>query len=126
MLEKLREQDLYGKTSKCELHYSQIQYFGQGITKIGTQVDESKITPTRHWEPSQSVTQAQRYFVLCNYYRRFLKSSATVAAPLSSLTQKRRFFQWKAVQQKFFQQLKGRPSHSSVFQCTDSSLPYKL
>lgn len=59
VLQKLRENKLDGKMSKCEFFKSQIQYLGHVITESVIQVDDSKITSVRDWEPRQDVTQVQ-------------------------------------------------------------------
>lgn len=45
---------------------------------------------------------------------------------MSDLTKKKNGFEWTALQQKSYKQLKDRLSRSPVLRCADSFLPYEL
>lgn len=67
---------------------TQIEYLGHIINQRGIQINPKEIEAIQNWEQPQTVTQVQSVIGLWNYYRRFIKSYATIAAPLTNLTKK--------------------------------------
>ena len=51
---------------------------------------------------------------MVGYYRRFIPSFSSIAAPLSSLTKKDRLFEWTEEQESAFQSLKAKLSEAPV------------
>jgi len=49
----------------------------------------------------------QKFLGLANYYRRFIKDFAKVAAPLHILVRKEQKWKWKKEQEKVFRKLKA-------------------
>lgn len=126
ILDILRENELYGKVSKCEFLKRQIEYLGHIISDKGIQVNPKKIESVKKWEPPTNVTQVQSFLGLCNYYRRFVKDFAKIATPLTNLTKKDVAFTWGAIEQNSFEALKDTLTKAPVLRCADPNLPYEL
>ena len=58
--------------------------------------------------PKPSITDVRSFIGFANYYRRFIKSFAHIAAPLTALTQKAKIFTWTAQCEESFQLLKSK------------------
>ena len=50
--------------------------------------------------------EVQKFLGLVNYYRRFIKIFAKIAAPLHALVRKEQAWEWREEQEKVFRELK--------------------
>ena len=71
------------------------------------------------------MTEIKRFLGLCSYYRRFVKDFATVAKPLTRLTEKNVPFTWSEAEQNSFDTLKDLTS-TPVMAYPDSSATFIL
>ena len=94
VLQTLREHQLYAKFSKCEFWLDQVAFLGHMVSKDGIQVDPKKIKAILEWPRPTTVTEVRYFLGLASYYRRFVKDSSKIAAPLTRLTQKNVKFNW--------------------------------
>lgn len=62
VLEALREQKLYAKTSKCKFFQRKIQYLGHIISEEGIDVDLEKVEAIMNWPTPWNMTDV-RYFI---------------------------------------------------------------
>jgi hypothetical protein len=72
-LQKLRENRLYAKLSKCEFWMKQVAFLGHVISKGGISVDPSKVQDVLSWNASTSVYDIQSFLGLARYYLRIFK-----------------------------------------------------
>jgi hypothetical protein len=67
-LQKLRENRLYAKLSKCEFWMKQVAFLGYVISKGGIFVDPSKVQDVLSWNAPTSVSNIQSFLGLAGYY----------------------------------------------------------
>src|SRR5579859_7747697 len=72
-LQKLRENQLYAKFSKCEFWINEVQFVGHVISKGGVAMDLGKVRDVLNWEPSQNVKEIRSFLGMAGYYRRFIE-----------------------------------------------------
>jgi hypothetical protein len=72
-LQKLRENRLYAKLSKCEFCMKQVAFLGHVISKGGIYVDLSKVQDVLSWNAPTSVGDIRSFLELARYYRRIFK-----------------------------------------------------
>jgi hypothetical protein len=72
-LQKLQENRLYAKLSKCEFCMKQVAFLGHIISKGGISVDLGKVQDVLSWNASTSVGDIQSFLGLAGYYRRFIE-----------------------------------------------------
>lgn len=84
-LQRLRDQQLYVQISKCEFMSQRLEYLGHITDKHGIQVDPSKVRAIQQWPQPAGVKDLQSFLGLANYYRKFIKGFAHIAAPLTDL-----------------------------------------
>jgi hypothetical protein len=72
VLQKLRENQLYTKFSKCEFWLDEITFLGHIISKGGISVDPAKVTAIVGWKIPSSVMEVRSFLGLAGYYRRFI------------------------------------------------------
>ena len=54
----------------------------------GVEIQREKIEGALNWPASRNVKEVQKFLGLANYYRRFIKDFARIAAPLYALVRK--------------------------------------
>jgi hypothetical protein len=72
-LQKLRENRLYAKLSKCEFWMKQVAFLGHVISKGGISMDPSKVQDVLSWNEPTSVGDIQSFLGLARYYRRIFE-----------------------------------------------------
>jgi len=60
------------------------------------------LTEVLNWPTSRNVQEEQKFLGFANYYRRFIKNFARIAAPLHVPVRKEQKWKWKQEQEKVF------------------------
>jgi len=121
VLRRLRANDLFLKPEKCFFKQWEIEFLGLIIGPNGVEMELTKVDGITKWPIPTEVKEVQSFLGLANFYRRFVKDFSKVATPLHKLTQKDQKWEWNAVHQKAFDELKI----STLTKCEDYS-QYKL
>jgi hypothetical protein len=106
VLQKLRDNQLYVKYSKCEFWIDEVPFLGHIISNGGISVDPAKVKEIVAWSIFSTVIEVQSFLGLAGYYRRFIEGFSKVAKPMTSLLEKGREFKWDSKCQDSFNQLK--------------------
>jgi hypothetical protein len=106
VLQKLRQENLYAKKTKCEFFRREIAFLGHVISGEGIEPDPAKVTTVQKWPRLTHVKEVQSFIGLVNYYRTFIPDYAKIATPLTNLLRKDQPFEWKAEQEEAFIALK--------------------
>ena len=93
---------------KCDFFKTKLIFLGHIITINGIAPDPAKIEKVQHYPVPQNKTNVRAFVGLASYYRRFVKSFATIAKPLHNLTKRSAIFEWKPEHQLTFNSLKLR------------------
>ena len=88
VLERLREAGLTAKAGKCQFGMSQCVYLGHIVGSGMVRPEESKVEAVSSFPVPETKKQVCTFLGLTGYYRRFIPSYATIAAPLTDLTKK--------------------------------------
>ncbi|MCI54440.1 hypothetical protein A2U01_0075690, partial [Trifolium medium] len=72
----------------------EVKFLGHVISQGGVSVDQSKVEAVLNWEQPRSITEVRSFLGLAGYYRRFIRSFAQIALPLTRLTRKDTPFIW--------------------------------
>jgi len=88
VLQKLRENQLYAKLSKCDFWLKEVSFLGHIITDGGITVDPSKVQDVLNWNPLENVSEIRSFIGLAGYYRRFIEGFSKIVKPLTSLLEK--------------------------------------
>jgi len=72
-----------------------------------------------NWLVPRNVKEVQKFLGLANYYRRFIKDFAKIAAPLHVLVRKKQKWKWKKEQEEVFGRLKRAFTTESVLAIPD-------
>jgi transposase InsO family protein len=96
------------KPSKCQLFACQVKFLGHIVSASGIEADPEKTRVVANWPRPRNLSELRSFVGLCSYYRRFVRHFASIAKPLSQLTEKNRPFEWSTAQEEAFQELKAR------------------
>jgi hypothetical protein len=69
VLQKLRDNQLYAKFSKCEFWIDEVPFLGHIISNGGISVDRAKVREIVGWKIPSSVTEIRSFLRLAGYYR---------------------------------------------------------
>jgi hypothetical protein len=125
VLQRLRDQKLYAKFSKCEFWLDSVKFLGHTISNDGISVDPSKVQEVMDWKPLKSVHQIRSFLGLAGYYRRFIPDFSRIAKPMTELLKKGVKFVWSDECDESFHDLREyltsaplltRPDMSKLFE----------
>lgn len=140
VLERLQQQGLKLKFSKCHFFQPEVKYLGHVISAAGVATDPEKISVVKEWRTPTTVAQLRSFLGFASYYRRFVEGFAKYAAPLHKLVAKlqpgRKKAQprasgalqshWDWSCEQAFQTLKGKLISAPVLGYADFSKPFVL
>jgi hypothetical protein len=114
VLQKLRNNQLYAKISKCDFWLKEVAFLGHIIMNGGIKVDPGKISEILNWKQPTNVSKIRSFLGLGGYYRRFIEGFSKIVKPLTSLLEKGKEFKWDEACQKCFEELKERLTTAPV------------
>ena len=88
VLQRLRDNNLFARPEKCSFDKTEVEYLGMFVNRDGIRMDNSKVKAITDWPAPTTVRGICSFLGLANFYRRFIKDYATLAKPLTDLTQK--------------------------------------
>jgi hypothetical protein len=120
VLQRLREQKLFAKLSKCCFFRQEVEFLGHFVGRAGVRMVEGKVAAVDRWPTPTTQKEVEQFLGLAGYYRRFIAGFSKIASPLSELcgtlkvakggsqrTPPKKRFEWGAEQQQAFEQLKA-------------------
>jgi transposase InsO family protein len=125
---RLRDYDLKVKPTKCQLFLRKIQFLGHILSENGIEPIAARIEAIMLIDRPRNLTDLRSFVATCQYYRRYVKDFASIAAPLYELTTKEKqpFKPW-SVPSKYetsFRNLKLAMAGSEVLKLPDYTQPY--
>jgi transposase InsO family protein len=132
-LERLRQNKLHAKLSKCEFGKTSVVFVGHVISDQGISADPTKTAALRNWPVPTNVQQLRSFLGFINFYRRITPRLAWIAAPLFKLlnngdkqdkTKTRPLAQWGPAEQAAFDGLRHVLTTPPVVIPGDPNLPY--
>jgi hypothetical protein len=124
VLQKLRENRLYAKLSKCEFWMKQVAFLGHVILKGGIFVDPRKDQDVLSWNSSTIVGDNRSFLGLAGYYQRFIDGFFKISKPMTELLKKDKMFEWTRACEASFQELKKRLTTALTLVMPDMEKPF--
>ncbi len=81
----MRKNQLYLKFSKCNFLQPQTKFLGHVLSHDGLHTDPSTISAVKDFPIPTNIQELRGFLGLANYYRKFIKSFAHIAQPLTDL-----------------------------------------
>ena len=88
ILKRLEENNLFIKPKKCKWKVREVEFLGVVIGPRGVEMQKKKVEGVLNWPVSRNIKEVQKFLDLANYYRRFIKDFARLAALLHVLVRK--------------------------------------
>jgi hypothetical protein len=126
VLQKLRENQIYAKLSKCIFQLKEVSFLGHIISEGGISVDPSKVKDVLSCNRPQNVLYVKSFLGLAGYYRRFIEGFSKIAKPLIELLEKGKAFEWMPQREANFQELKKRLTTAPVLTMPDMEKPFSI
>ena len=126
VFQRIQEAGLKLKPRKCAFLQDQVCYLGHVVSREGIATDPEKIRKVETWPVPTSAREVQRFLGFANYYRKFIRSFATIARPLHRLTEHTAKFQWSPECQLAFEDLRSKLATTPVLAHPDFSKPFIL
>ena len=120
----LRRSSLYCKPSKCVFMGTSITFLGHRFNNGTIAVDPTKTSVVQDWPRPLDVASVRRFVGLVNFFRRFIPHFADIAAPLNDLLKKGKRFEWLALHQTAFDNLKHLLISPPVLLLPDWTKPF--
>jgi len=119
VVKRLEENDLYVKPEKCKWKVREVEFLRVVIGLEGIKMEKVKVKGVLEWLTPKCVKDVQKFLGLANYYRRFIKSFASIARPLHDMVRKDKKWDWTEKQEKAFKELKERFTKEPVLAVPD-------
>jgi hypothetical protein len=126
VLQKLRENQLYAKLSKCEFWLKEVSFLGHIISKGGISIVPSKVKDVLSWNTPQNVSDIRSFLGLAGYYGRFIEGFSKISKPMIELLEKGKMFEWTPRRVASFQELKKRLTTAPVLTMQDMEKPFSI
>jgi len=107
VIRRLEENDLFVKPEKCKWKVREVEFLGVVIGPKGIEMQKEKVEGVLNWLAPRNVKEVQKFLGLANYYMRFIKDFARIAAPLHVLVRKEQKWKWEKEQEEVFEKLKA-------------------
>ena len=114
VLQILRENQLFGKLSKCEFYSPIVHYLGHIISFEGLVVEPKKIEAIMNWPTPKNVSEIRSFMELTSYYRKFVKNFSKLAYPITQLQRKGNKFIWDDKCEEAFNLLKQKLTSTPI------------
>lgn len=85
VLDLLRRVDLRCKLRKCEFFKKELKFLGHIVSAAGIKPDPGKVAVVQDWPVPQTVFEVRSFLGLANYFRKYIRSFAATASPLTDL-----------------------------------------
>ena len=106
VFQNLREANLKIHPGKCRFAVQEIVYLAHRINSFGIKIDDSKYQAIETYPVPKNVKNVRAFLGMAQFYRRYIKSFATIALPLNKLLRKDSKFVWTEECQVVFETLK--------------------
>ncbi|MBW0520402.1 hypothetical protein O181_060117 [Austropuccinia psidii MF-1] len=88
VLQRLRDNNLFAKASKCVFHFSSVEYLGYVVSSEGLKIDSSKVEQILNWPQPKNIKALQSFLGFSSFYCCFIENYSKKISALTSLLKK--------------------------------------
>ena len=122
----LKDANLILNPSKCKFISGEVEYLGHVVTPQGLKPNTRNLDAVREFPVPTSLKQLHQFLGLTSHYRRFVPNYAGITQPLYGLTRQGAPFNWTAICEQAFDELKTRLLTSPVLPYPNFSKDFVL
>ncbi|KHJ39933.1 hypothetical protein D918_10020 [Trichuris suis] len=111
---------------KCHFFKQEVKYLGHIVSAGGVRADPVKTEVVDNWPCPTSTKELRQFLGLASYYRRFVPSFASIAAPLHKLMRKWSRWNWTTECEASSRALKAHLTSAPTLSFPDFSRPFIL
>lgn len=126
VLEVLRREKFFVCQAKSSFANPETKFLGHIVSADGIRPDPKKVACVQEWPVLKSVHDVRSFLGLVNYFRKFIKDFATLAAPLTDLTRAKHQWEWTDKCQQAFLALKHCLTQAPLLISPDVNKPYEV
>ena len=126
VLQCLCDNDLFAHPKKCSFDKTEVEYLGMFVNQDSIRMDDSKVKAITDWPAPMTVRSVCSFLGLANFYQCFIKNYATLAKPLTDLTQKDKVFTWGSAEANAFTSLKTCFTTAPILAYPDNDCQFRL
>ena len=104
IFERLRNVGLMLKPEKNKLFRKELIYLGYELSNKGLEISPDKTEAITQMTTPKNKKEVKSFVEFCSFFRKFIKSFANIARPLTELSKKDTRFKWGSEQQNAFDQ----------------------
>ncbi|MBW0549472.1 hypothetical protein O181_089187 [Austropuccinia psidii MF-1] len=123
VFQRLRDNNLFTKASKCVFHASSVEYLGYVVSSEGLKIDSSKVQQILNWPQPNNIKALQSFLGFANFYCCFIKNYSKKISALTSLLKKDSPFIFNEETHNQFQILKEAFTTAPIVSNFNPSLP---
>ncbi|MBW0557061.1 hypothetical protein O181_096776 [Austropuccinia psidii MF-1] len=123
VLQRLRDNNLFSKASKCVFHAPSVEYLGYVVSIDGLKMDSSKVQQILNWPQPKTIKALQSFLGVANFYRCFIKLYSKKISSLTSLLKKEPPFIFNEEALSHFQSIKEAFTTAPILSHFNPSLP---
>jgi hypothetical protein len=106
ILQKLKDNNLFLKSEKCQFHGEEVKYLGVIVGKGQVKMDSIKVQGITDWPVPTNLYEQCSFLSFGNYYKDFILGYSFIMHPLHDLIRKNTPYNWSRIQQATFELLK--------------------
>ena len=106
VLHRCNDLNLRLKAEKCELGLEQVECVGYILSGQGRRMSQERVSPIQKLPRPRDIGQLREFLGKVNYFRDFIRHCSQLTAPLTSLLQKNKPFEWTSIEEDAFVALK--------------------
>lgn len=126
VLQKLKENNLRLKSSKCSFLKNELEYLGHTVSAQGVKPQDEKIRAVAEYPTPKTVRDVRSFLGFVGFYRKFIPQFAEIARPLTQLTKVAKAFVWDEQAEEAFQKLRGALITAPILRFPDFSRRFIL
>ncbi|MBW0548547.1 hypothetical protein O181_088262 [Austropuccinia psidii MF-1] len=88
VLQRMGDNNLFSKASKCVFHASSVEYIGYFISSEVPKMDSCKVQKILHWPQPKNIKALQYFLGFANFYPHLIKNYSKKISSLTSLLKK--------------------------------------
>ena len=123
---RLREANLKITPKKCDIAKKELQYLGHIVSVDGVLPTNKRMQAVESFPRPKTQTEVRSFLGLAGYYRKFIKNSAQISLPLTSLKKNTIPFVWAAACKDAMKTLQQALIRPPILTTSDFNLPFLL